>query len=188
MRHFLLAALLLAPSVALAQASPLHTGGWIIDGSAGVSHQRDDDTDVSTTAITLAPSGLYFVTPKLAVGGSALLGYASQFSEWTYGIGPEVRYFIADTSAKLLPFVRASIVPQWERIRSEFNGGETTLTSRLTTATAAAGLTQMVVTHVGVSGEAYFSRQVFHVNRDVGHGDEHVSSYGVRFGLTVFVH
>jgi hypothetical protein len=185
MRRFLLAALAIAPSLAAAQTSPLHTGGWIISGSAGLSHRHIEADDQDETSVSLAPSGLYFVTPRLAVGGSVLLGYDSYLSDWSYGIGPEVRYFIADPTDKLLPFVRASVVPQWQRIRGDQIGGEN-FTTRLTTVTAAAGLTQIVATHVGVTGEAYVARASYDSgNRQPGSRE---TMYGLRFGLTIFVH
>jgi hypothetical protein len=147
-----------------------------------------DNGGPSSTGVSLAPSGLYFVSPRLAVGGSVLLGYQSAASLWTYGIGPEVRYFIADPGDKLLPFVRGSIVPEWERSSLKTSGGTFTNTSRVTAVLGSAGLTQIVASHVGITGEVYFERDMFDTGSDGAQADRNLSSYGLRFGLTVFVH
>jgi hypothetical protein len=55
------------------QTSPIAAGGWILGGSANVSHSHDDLSDLSSTSVGLSPYALRFVAPRLAVGESVTL-------------------------------------------------------------------------------------------------------------------
>jgi len=52
----------------------------------------------------------------------------------------------------------------------------------------AAGLTRILVTHVGLSGEAYYARLNTNVNNGADTFKRDVSDYGVRFRLTIFAY
>lgn len=184
-----------AASPAAAQAAapakyPLHTGEWLVAGSATLSRTHDQTVDATTTSAGLQPTGLRFVTPHVAVGGTVLLSYSS-FSfghSASYGLGPQVRYYFNSSSA-VLPFVSASAVPQWSSIHT--NGFEAApsrdANDRALVLEGSVGLTDMVSTHVGFTGEAYYDNAQFH-REDLGvPATDRTYSYGLRFGLSVFV-
>jgi hypothetical protein len=187
-----LAGLLVASSIvssrAFAQASPIGKGSWIISGTAGVNSQHFDGSDQTSTTVFVAPNALYFVAPGLAIGGQVSLGYGTNPSNTTtsFGIGPSIRYFFADQHAKTLPFASATVSPQW----TSADPKGATLASSSTHGLGiegTAGMTFLLVPHVGVTGEAYYDHSS--MSGDVGslHVTQSGYSIGVRFGVTAFV-
>lgn len=193
------AALFVAASAPLSaqHASPLHAGGWIISGggSAGRTHY-DGDQEGDITHINLQPTGLVFVTSHFAVGGTIPLSY-NGFSNpsghaFGFGIGPAARYYFAADTARWLPFIGASVQPQWQEVHETVVAlGNTTRTvdfeNRVVTADGSLGLTRLVAQHVGVSGELYYTHSALHTSLGPN-GPKGSSDVGARFGLTVFVH
>jgi len=187
-----LAGLVVAASIvsspAAAQGSPVGKGSWIIGGSAGVSSQKTDGADGSTTVISVAPSALYFVSPGVAIGGALSLGYFNnpQGSGTSFGIGPSIRYYFGDRTGKTLPFVSATIAPTWQSTDPK-NSTAANTSSRNLEIEGTIGLTHLLVPHVGITGEAYYDHRSFESDR----GDLHVTqdsyAFGVRFGITAFV-
>jgi hypothetical protein len=176
------------------QSSPIGQGSWIISGSAGLSSNHDETTDQTATSVRLSPTGLMFVRPRLAIGGALALGYTStkNASYSTYGLGPSLRYYFGDTAGQLFPFVSASVIPYWQKtnVKTQPSGFPPALdaTNRVISFDGSLGLTRLVATHVGLTGEAYYTRLENHI--DAGPTSTNRNSYdvGLRFGITVFVH
>ena len=176
------------------QSSPIAQGSWIISGSAGLSSNHDESTDQTATSIHLSPTGLMFVRPRLAIGGTLSLGYTStkQASYSTVGLGPSVRYYFGDMAGQLFPFISASVIPVWAKsdVKLPINGflPLSDATNHIITFDGSLGVTRLVATHVGLTGEAYYTRMQNHF--DAGSTTTNRNSYdvGLRFGITVFVH
>ena len=176
------------------QSSPIGQGSWIISGSAGLSRNHDDATDQTATFARLAPSGLLFVRPRLAIGGALALGYSSTpvVSYLTIGLGPSVRYYFGDMSGQVFPFLSAAVIPVWQEsnAKNAASGlpGLADATNRIISFDGSVGLTRLVATQVGLTGEAYYTGIDNKI--DVGSNSQNRKSYdlGVRFGITVFVH
>lgn len=169
-------------------ASPIGKGSWIASGSAGISHDGGDQQ--STTNVFLSPSGLYFVRARWAVGGSFEAGYTSisSASTRTLGLGPEVRYFAADLTDRTLPFLRVAVRPAWTRFKQD--GQPYAASLRELQWEGGAGLTQLLVAHVGLTAELYYTK--IHAHADDGgivalDHDLTNDSYGLRLGITAFV-
>ena len=172
-------------------ASPLHTGAWILGGSASVGHNSGT---VSSTFVQLSPTALALVTSNFAIGGIGTIGYNSNANghQWSYGVGPSARVFLGDASSLTLPFISASFIPQWQKAHIEsssslgsFNGDES---SHQYVFDGSVGVTRMIASHVGLTGEAYLTHVEF--SSDLLTGSTASSSqnqYGLRAGLTAFV-
>jgi hypothetical protein len=179
-----------ASAAAAQQPSPVDKGVWIIAGSAEVSRSHDASADVTITSAQFSPSALRFVVPRLAIGASAAAAYSGDSHSHlsTLGLGPSARYFFGDQSARVLPFVSASIFPTWQQSHTSIAGVIVTDGSaRTIVADGSLGLTDMLVPNVGLTGEAYYSHSATHVDESSSR-DLSFSNYGLRFGLTVFVH
>jgi hypothetical protein len=180
-----------AATLGAQQKSPIGKGGWIVGGSAGLSHTNNDGGP-GTTNLALAPFGLYFFAPRLALGGTVSLAYAStsvanaDSHDSFVGIEPTIRYFFGDPAGKLFPYLNASIGPSWESFHID-NGNNNDQTVHGLDVTGSAGLMQMLSTHVGLTGELFYSHQ--HRSTDFGTSSStnNRSSYGLRFGFSAFV-
>ena len=176
------------------QSSPIGQGSWIIGGSAGLSSNHDESSDQTATSVRLSPTGLVFVRPRLAIGGALSLGYSSSSnaSFKTYGLGPSIRYYFGDMAGQLFPFVNASVMPVWQKSSVKSVSGlpisPSDATNRIIAYDGSVGLTRLVATHVGLTGEAYYARLSSKI--DAGSSTTNRNSYdvGLRFGITVFVH
>jgi hypothetical protein len=58
-----------ATPLAAQRSTPLVRGTWVASGTAGYTRSRDLGNHLVSTTLNLQPSILYFVTPRLAVGG-----------------------------------------------------------------------------------------------------------------------
>jgi hypothetical protein len=187
-------ALVLGATTLIAQQkSPIGKGSWLVGGTAGLSHSDDGG---GTTNVSLAPFGLYFFAPHLALGGTVNLAHSSSHTgigdshETFAGVEPTIRYFFGDLSGKLFPYLNASAGPSWEKFKLDAPspaGGEQTTTGLALTASA--GLMQMLATHVGLTGEVYYTH--LHQSTDEGSSlpdlTHNRSEYGLRFGISAFV-
>jgi len=173
------------------QKTAVSHGSWLVGGTAGLSHTHASG---STTIISVQPLGLYFVADRLALGGTVDLSYAStsagtaDFHDTGIGAEPTIRYFFGDLTGKTFPYLNAAVGPSWQRTKAENNGtgsGEQTTTGL--DLTGSAGVMQMLATHVGLSGELYFTHR--HRSSDVGAATlkSNSDSYGLRFGFNAFV-
>jgi len=158
--------------------SPLHTGAWIVGGTGSLDH-ADNQTTFSVT-----PSALGFVSSHFAVGGQAVLANNSTSggTSHVWGIGPTARLFLADPSDHVLPFISASVLPEWS--------DQGPLNERVITLDGSLGATYLLSTRAGLTGEIYTTHFNFHVTSAQGVTATNGSAthYGMRFGFTVFVH
>jgi hypothetical protein len=183
-----------APVFAQSRSTPVSKGAWLISGSANFSRSHDDLTDQTQTSAGASPTALTFVASRLAIGGTLSGNYskAGSTKSSSYGIGPSARFFLGDTASKWLPFVGAAVFPQWSSTKATlFVNGVSTQIDGDQTAIAidgSLGVTRMLVSHVGATGEAYVTR----FNRSSSNGgtsrDFTVNSIGARFGLSVFLY
>jgi hypothetical protein len=177
------------------QVSPVHPGGWIIGGGGSIGRSHDDVSREDLTHIVVQPNGLVFVTKYLAIGGSVPLSYSSFTGGHTYayGIGPSARlYFMSDTS-RWLPFVGATVTPEWQKSHREVfaNNVSTTLDAdaRFLGIDGSLGLTRLLAEHVGATGELYYTHTTLSGGLGLPSGGSRGGyDMGARFGLTVFVH
>lgn len=178
---------LVAAAPLAAQKSPIGQGTWIVGGSASLvgSHQNGGR---NTTSFSIAPLGLRFVAPHVALGGNVLLGYTSSSfaSGWSYGLGPSIRYYFGEPTAKTFPFVSGSVIGQWvnSTIKNPSTGQNPDVDSHQIVLDGSVGITQMLATHVGLTGELFYD------HRDSKSGSlisATVHDYGFRFGITAFV-
>jgi hypothetical protein len=183
-----------APAFAQERSTAVSRGSWIISGSAGFSRSHDDLSDQTSTSISASPTALMFVASRFAIGGRLTGGYSKSgsFKSTSYGLGPSARYYLGDSASKWLSFLGASVFPQWgtSKVSSVTNGVVTPVDVDATDLAmdASLGLTRLLVTHVGVTGEAYYTR----INRSsTSRGttnDFNTNAFGVRFGLTAFLY
>jgi len=187
--------LVVAGPVAAAQTpSPAHAGAWIISGNATFDHVDRDSPEGSQTNVSIAPSALGFIGNHFAVGGTVVGAYSKTSEGHTraVGIGPSARYYFGTPTNGWLPFVSASVLPQWEHVSEVVvfpEGSAEALDGRDVVADGSFGLTRLVASHVGVTGEAYYTRTWVTANLgDVHEPTTHTTAYGLRFGITAFVH
>ena len=177
------------PLAAFAQSSPLVAGSMIVSGSASLVHTTTEGSGTSTTTLSLAPSALWFVAPHLAVGGSVLLGYSSSGnnSSSNFGVGPSARFFFSE-SAPWLPFLSATAAPT----RGSSHIGGVNVDDSGLTLDGSLGLTRMVGGEVGFTGEAFYTRRKTSQDigsiQDVGSTSTSSNEFGIRFGVTAFIH
>ena len=184
-----------ASSAEAQQGSPINAGGWIIAGSGGLSSSTDDASDRTTTSFRLSPTGLYFVQPRLAIGGSLPFSYTS-FSTGghatVFGLGPSLRYYFGEPTGQLFPFISASVLTSWQNSQatSVIAGNRVTneVTSRLLSLDGSAGITRMLATHVGLTGEAYYTHSSSRAEIGASSLKQEGHDLGLRFGLTVFIY
>lgn len=190
-------AVVLGASAAVAQQpSPIGHGSWLVGGSAGLSRDHANGGSTRTTA-SLAPVGLYFVAPGLALGGTLNVGYATGVAqggdshETVLGVAPTIRYFFGDLADKVFPYLNASVGPAWDRLT--IGGGSSDITTRSIDLTGSAGLMDMIVPHVGLSAELYYTARHRSSDREAQSGGTVTvtadnQSYGLRFGINAFVY
>lgn len=167
-------------------ASPIHTGAWIIGGTGQFDH-----TD-GQTSFSLAPTALDFFTSRVAIGGVGLLSLAQTNGghAYSWGLGPTVRVFPGDPSSLTLPFVSGSVIPEWATRHTTVSQGalNADVDTRVITLDGSIGVTRMLATHAGLTGEAYITHYDFRNTAAGSTSSSGTTHYGVRFGLTVFVH
>jgi hypothetical protein len=174
-------------------ASPVHAGGWLIGGAATIAGSHDDNSG-NRTDLSISPSGLAFVTSHLAVGGSVLLGYGDGggVQNTLFGVGPSARYYFSGANAVWLPFISATATPTWshsERSGSSPAPSSLTSNSRVLSLDGSLGLTRLVATHVGITSEAFYTNSSLQSDAGgVARSTDRASRYGLRFGVSVFVH
>jgi hypothetical protein len=162
--------------------SPIGQGTWIVGGSAAWIHSaRTSFGDANS--LSLNPSALYFFRPHFAFGGSIDVGrQTDDFQKSTVlGIGPDVRYYFGDLTGKTFPFLHAALRPSW--LHSTTSNGGKNDQDRLQ-ADVSAGLMQMIGTHVGLTGEVFYTRD--NLENEDG-SDFHLKSYGLRFGFAALI-
>lgn len=187
-RLVVLAAVASLPVVLSAQSSgPTSRGNALVGGSASILRASNgvdgDDDDESVTNLEFSPHILYFVAPRLALGGTLAYARTSGGGSTSSNtiVGPEVRLFFADPTAKAQPFVSATVARQW----GSFDTPTGAVKPRGTRYGASAGVIAMVSRQVGISSELFYTRST---DDALFGGDEITSSaFGLRFGFAAFL-
>ena len=106
--------LLMLPVCLTSQDFAVDKGSIGFGGGLGyVSMTGDLYEDVNgdgMTVISISPNLLYFVVPNIGIG--VQFGYTS--TSWgdvswsTFGVGPQIAYFIGDADQSIFPFISAS--------------------------------------------------------------------------------
>ena len=108
--RFVISLSLLVISTPLAGQSapdaPTDRGSRIIGGTASVSHTSGGG---GSTGISVAPSLLYFLADRVALGGGVGLGYSDHDngSTTSWRLGPEVRFYFVPPPAR--PFLISAL-------------------------------------------------------------------------------
>lgn len=169
-------------------AGPTSKGNALVGGTASLARttQKVDDVDDDdpTTTIHFSPDILYFVAPRLALGGVLSFTRASSDGATARSttLGPEIRYFFADPAAKAQPYVGASVSRDWSKFDSPLGESDATSSSL----GAAAGVIWMVSRQVGISSELFYRRSS---PDDVPANAPDVTTTGIglRFGFAAFL-
>ena len=158
-------------------------GSMLVGGTASLTRQEADD--FSSTTISIQPEVLFFVKSRLAIGGSLGLsrGSAGDATTTAWSLGPAAKYFFSTSSSTTLPFLGASV---------HVNGATTDLGTGEAKVNGwgfepVAGITWLLASHVGLTGEAFFNRRFISTEFTGSTSDNASSTYGVRFGITAFV-
>ncbi len=187
-----LVTVLSAPGAAQSRVpDAINRGSWLVAGSASASRNnssvegRDDDRGV--TVVELQPALLYFVAPRIALGGRLALARLSfdGGSSTSWSVGPSARYYFAGSSAKVLSYVGGGVALS----RSDLNiGNGNSEPSTGTSVEALAGITWLFTRQVGFVSEAAFQRSSRGENTSSG-GDVDVvdTIFGLRFGFAAFI-
>jgi hypothetical protein len=190
-RHLLrIAALIVLPGTrltaqALGSEQMVHRGEWIVGGSGSLDMASGANSQID---LTLNPQAMIFANTRIAVGASSVLSVGSSNNSHSaaWGIGPTARLFLDDVSNRVLPFVSASVVPEWYH---QFVHAGIDVDENILSLDGSFGLTYLLSSKAGVTGEAYAThfdvRSTTPGNPTSSGGTTH---YGLRFGFTVFVH
>jgi hypothetical protein len=178
-------------STARAQSFAVDRGVWQIGGSASFSSSGGDSGE-RTTALSLAPRLGFFVFPGLALGAMLPLHYVSESLGHStgYGVGPELTYYFGRGSRRLYPYVGVSALLQWTTQKYSYPDDPTTRTStfRGQVYEANAGAAALLARNVAVTGEAFYEDRHDRYSSTGSTSRVARDSYGVRFGVTVFVY
>ena len=182
-----LVSLLSLPVVTSAQSTgPTARGNALVGGTASFTRatQTIAGQDETTTFVEFSPHILYFVAPRVAIGGVLGYGRASndESSSTSYTLGPEGRVFLADAAAKAQPYLGASVAREWGKFESDFGSGK----PKSTRYTAVAGVIWMVTRQVGLSSEAFYQR-ITDDNAPANFPEVKNSGLGLRFGFAAFL-
>ena len=172
-------------TLAAQQKSPIGKGSWLVGGSAG--HRRTLTQSARRRAYRSRRSAFTSSRRAWPLGGTLDLRVRVIASAQTTirtprssGIEPTIRYFFGDLPGKLFPYLNASIGPSWEKFKIDGAtvGGEQT--THGLDITGSAGLMQMLSTHVGLTGELFYTHA--HQSTDVVdyHVDHHAQSEHLR--------
>ena len=191
-RLFTILPLLLAPAAAAAQAdtrSPIDRGSWLVSGGASFARTEAeglDGDDNVTTSLSIQPNLLFFLVPRLAVGGQ--VGYARFSSEGastsSWWLGPAARYYFGDPRGRVLPYLGASAMRQAVSFETDDSGIESD--GSVWEYEGVAGLTFMLSRHVGIAAEGFATRRTA-ADGDAPFTNGDVTTYGIRFGVAAFV-
>jgi len=162
-----------------AQTYSVDQGSVLIGGRANVTSVETDTDGASDSdrvnQLLVNPTGQYFVTPGLAVGGDVLFSYAS--SDGTnvtrYGIGPAVTYFFGRGERRYYPFVSGSFGVTHAR-DDTLNEGRTQTRYR-----GSGGVLVMLSRNVGITGELFYQR--------IDNDQLQTNAFGLAFGFSAFL-
>ena len=185
-----LGVLAIAPVVpsASAQSWAMDRGVWTVGGTASVAHASTLGFDNGRTAISLFPSVGYFVLPGFVVAATLQYvhstgnGYSS--ASTGFGAGPRLAYYFGNGSASFHPYVAAAALIGSDSQRLLGTTGSHGWWSWR----GAGGIAFLLARNVAVTGEAFYGQ----VHYDVSGAGESLSqtsaSFGLSFGLSLFLY
>ena len=161
-------------------------GVWTVGGTASVAHSSTSGLDNGSTAISLRPSVGYFFLPGFVVGATLQYAHSSgSGSTWTgFGAGPSLAYYFGKGSLSFHPYVTAAAL--FGSDSQEFMGS--TSSRGWWSWRGAGGIAFLLARNVAVTGEAFYGQ----VHYDVSGAGESLSqtsaSFGLSFGLSLFLY
>ena len=197
-RLFAMVSLLLVPAAAAAQdpsqpRGPIDRGSWLVSGGASFLREERDEFengvrgDRTATSFSIQPNLLFFVVPRLAVGGQ--VGYGRFSSEGTttssWSVGPAARYYFGDPRGRVLLYLGASVMRESVTFSDDESGLDAD--GAAWTYDGLAGLTFMLSRHVGIAAEGFVTRAEPEDDGDGAFSPGKATAYGVRFGVAAFV-
>jgi len=187
-----LGVLAIAPLVssASAQSYAMDRGVWTVGGSASVTHSAFGVNNGST-AISLFPSVGYFVLPGFVVAAtlqyvhSSGNGYSS--SSTGFGAGPRLAYYFGKGSATFHPYVAAAALvgsdsPGFTGSNGS-NGSNGWWSWR-----GAGGIAFLLARNVAVTGEAFYGQIHYDLPDVIPSSSRTTDSFGLSFGLSLFLY
>ena len=175
----------LMPRVSVGQ-SPIARGSWLVAGTAQLTSFRDIGNDRRTTVVEVAPRVGLFLARGLALNANlrASLGSGDGGTNQAWGAGPGATYYVRATS-HLYPFISARTLFTWGHSRSP--GRQSTYDDWSSSWLVSTGAVAMMVTHVGLSAEAFYQHDTFSYDAGYGVGSNQAEQFGLRFGIAAFV-
>jgi len=189
------ALLALSTTAVTAQSFAVDHGAWLVGGSAAYSSSRMDSDTTRVTYIYISPELGYFVSRGLLVGAIIPFSHSSAtgYRITTYGVGPRVSYFFSSGPRRFYPFLTATAMLQWTRetwvSQLDPTGIEVRDTGRTQSYEVSAGVAAMLTGDVALTGEGYLGS--YHYSTQQAGSEASTSAgnaFGVRFGLSVFLH
>jgi hypothetical protein len=115
--------MILLANLVMVARSQTEKGRFIYGGSVMVNNQFATPSIglPNFFSATLAPQFGYFPVKNLAIMGRLSIGYAGDFktnSNWNYGFGPELRYYVGKSNIKFYAFTY--VVPSGSSVRVLF--------------------------------------------------------------------
>lgn len=166
-------------------------GSALVGGTADFRRTTVDVEDSeATTTIILAPSVLYLIRDRLAIGGQASLFRSSSGGRSNSGwaVGPAVRFFPRAPRERLQPFLQGSVLygkSSYEATLSS-SPGVTEVENPTSQLGASAGLLLMLTRQVGLSSELFWERHNLEsTTRTVFESTQ--TNLGLRFGVAAFL-
>jgi hypothetical protein len=192
--HRSLCALLLLIGTA---AAPLHAqgggptgkGSVLVGGTASIARStvEFEGEESTSTGISVSPNLLFFVAPRLAIGGRLALSWVNfddgDANSWL--VGPAAQFYFAGGEAKTLPFVGLSLGIGGSSAESDVVSAE--LESDVWSLEGTAGLTWMVSRQVGITGELFVERANIENTTGIASIEQTRTTMGLRFGFSAFL-
>ncbi len=177
----LLAATVVAPTMAVAQTYAVDRGSWRVGGTAGWSSRAYDGASSRDVLAFLSPSAQRFVVPGLALGADLNVSryrLAGGTRITTYGAGPSAAYYLGRGQRTLYPYLGGSVVFSRLDASGSVVGPEGTSSIYM----PYAGFLSMLARNVGIDTRLYYERTL---SGDALIGNS--SAYGLAIGISAFV-
>lgn len=168
---------------------PTDRGSMLVGGTANVSRSTSEvgDSESTSTGVSLNPMLLYFVAPRVAIGGQLGLSRLSyddgSSSSWL--LGPAARLYFGGSESRTLPFIGANF--SLGGASSDSDVGNASFESDAWSIEGVAGLTWMVSRQVGITGEAFLQRIEIENEGPTSNVEQTRTEMGIRFGFAAFL-
>jgi hypothetical protein len=168
---------------------PTDKGSILAAGTASFvrSSFEIDDNDETITGITVNPTLLFFVAPRVAVGGQLGISRVSSDngSGTSWLLGPAARLYFGEASSRTLPYVGLGV--SFGGSSSDSDDSNLESSSDIWGLEGIAGLTWMVTRQVGITGEAFFQRTSYENDGPFAASEQKRTDIGIRFGFAAFL-